>query len=300
VQDRIASLEATLKSLGDGAKDGGGELAQAAALSSRITELGDKLDSEIASLKTQIGTLQTNAARTNAAVSEVAQLRTEMQALREQAAAGAGAPELGAQLDAFGQRLGRLEQDVRQAGAAAKAGGSQARLAAYALAYANLERGVYAGRPFAGEFEAVETLAPSGTDFSGLEARADKGVPTLPELQASFRTQATAAAKAEQKLARDTWLDKLLDSAESVVTIRRTAPDAGASTEAILARMHERVSQGDLAGAVQQGETLQGPPRQVMQPWLDEAKARLAAIARLQALHTELIASLGASAPAGQ
>ncbi len=301
VQDRIANLEATLKSLSDSAKEGGGgELAQAAALSGRITELGDKLGSQIAGLKTQIGTLQTSAARTNAVTGEVKQLRTEMQSLRDQVAASANAPELSAQLDAFGQRLGRLEQDVRQAGAAAKAGGSQARLAAYALAYANLERGVYAGRPFAGELEAVETLAPSGTDLSGLKARAGKGVPTLAELQASFRTQASAAAKAEQKVARDTWLDKLLDSAESVVTIRRTAPDAGTGTQAILARMGERVSQGDIAGAVQQGETLQGPPRQAMQPWLDEAKARLAAIARLQALHTELISSLGASAPAGQ
>ena len=53
--------------------------------------------------------------------------------------------------------------------------------------------------------------------------------------------------------------------------------------------------EGDLALAVKEVEALQGPPRDALQSWLDQAHARLAADDTLNRLEGTLLASIGAA-----
>ena len=90
---------------------------------------------------------------------------------------------------------------------------------------------------------------------------------------------------------------RFVANAKSLVTIRRTGEISGDTTEAIVARMEERLETGDLAGAVAEGDALQGPARDAAAGWLADARARLEADMLLRDLAARVATRL---APGGE
>ena len=110
-------------------------------------------------------------------------------------------------------------------------------------------------------------------------------------------TEARRTALAAQEPASDaSIIDRLMSSAESLVTVRRIDEAAeGNAPDAVLARAAAKLQQGDLEAAVKEVETLEGAPREAYAKWLDAAKARLDAEVTLQHLQNILLVSLGGS-----
>ena len=81
-----------------------------------------------------------------------------------------------------------------------------------------------------------------------------------------------------------------------MVNVRRTAGDIeGDAPDAITARAERYLKAGQLGEAVAELEKLSGEPANVAKPWLDDAKARLAANRAGALLTGQAIARLAGS-----
>lgn len=304
LQERVARLESTLQGVAEAAAKGGGALAQATALSHRITELEKRLDGSSARLEPQLARLEQTEAATASLKATVDKLAAESAQLRARlddvtAAAGAAA-ELGRRLDEVEQRLAATARQVEQTGKEASAGGDQMQIAALALASASLERAVASGQAYAAELAAVRELVPSDVDLSPLEARAERGVATLEELQSRFEDalrKAAAAEPAEPAAATGSLFERLLANARSVVSVRRVDVPAEPPPHSPLVSMRRSVQAGDLDTALAAARSLSPAQREAMQSWLEDASARLTVQTSLQALHERVVARLGQIAP---
>ena len=174
---------------------------------------------------------------------------------------------LGPQIETMEARVVLLEEKKEDPDAAARA--------ALGLALANLARTAETAAPFAAELDAVASFLPGEAGIASLSEIAARGVATRAALKARFPSVVEGIFDAERRAgAEGLWL-RLVANAKSLVTIRRTGEISGATTEAIVARMEERLRTDDLAGAVAEGHMLQGPAGEAAAAWLDDAKARL-------------------------
>ena len=264
--DRVLSLEATMQSLSDTAKQGG-SVADAAALESKISELEQKLQ-----------------ARIDAKLAEGE--TSDRQALDEMKSAIAD-------LNAKAGALSVAERGADQDAASAKS-------AASVLALANLRAAIDTGRPYATELASLRSLAPGIGNFGALPAFAEQGIPTLAELTTSFKTASDEASDAVPGSASEdeSFFGSVLQSAKSMVKVRRIDGDAtGDGPDAVLARAAGKLKQGDLVEAIQAVDNLQGAPRQALASWIDAARARASAEDTLTRLATSLREQAEAASP---
>jgi uroporphyrinogen-III synthase len=252
------------------------------------------------------------------------ELAQRLQRLEERPAATGVPPELTQRLDQLAAGLQQLEQ--RPAGdpqAARSAAETASRLAAeietlrgevgalqcaaaaesavdrtdqaLLLALTQLRRAAESARPFATELGAAMALAGERAELRAalqpLEARAAAGVPTVTLLAQRFPETASAIVRAEQAPPSEALGDRILAKLRSLVSIRRVGEatvEGGA--EAAVAAAEQALAEGDLGAAVAALETLEGEPAAAAQPWLDEARARLAVEDALGAAQARLLA----------
>ncbi len=139
----------------------------------------------------------------------------------------------------------------------------------------------------------METAHADQADLMALAANADTGIPTVAELTRSFQAAREASLTAVSPPADASILEGLLSSVKSAVKIRRTdGANTGDDAEAVLARAETELKQAALAEAVREIETLSGPPRQAMEQWLGEARARISAEETLKRMEIALLKSL--------
>lgn len=167
--------------------------------------------------------------------------------------------------------------------------------AALGLALANLARASQGAGGFEAELDAVSSLMPGMRELPALRAVSKTGVPTVASLKQSFPALVDAVFAAEAKADQSSIWSRFLGNARSLVTVRRTGDISGATSEAVLARMEEKLKLDDLAAAVQEAEGLSGAAEQAAKEWLGEARARL----RLDQLVRDLSAHVaeGLAAP---
>ena len=67
---------------------------------------------------------------------------------------------------------------------------------------------------------------------------------------------------------------------------------SGTTVEAVIGRMDAALKLGDVKGALAEGVGLQGPAREVMQAWLNEAQLEVTASEALKKTDRELLASM--------
>ena len=126
--------------------------------------------------------------------------------------------------------------------------------------------------------QALETLA----------AFADKGVPTLPELQASFVDSANAIVLQDVIGTTPSRLDRAVISAAAAVHLHALTHWLGGTWPAsqVVWEAKTRLDIGDLAGASAALGKLTGPEAKVAEPWILAAQSRIAANHVLDLLET--------------
>jgi hypothetical protein len=286
---RLSKLEASIDALAKTAEEGG-SVPDAAALDAKIGEIEQRLDGKIASA---LGAEDAAQAKSLEAVeAEIASLKAKLGALAE-AKLGEGESDLGPELHGLDQRIAKLETALPNLASVIEQSSANMQTGAAAIAFANLREAVDAGRPYAPDLDALNALAPKLGDLGVLPSRADKGIPTVPALAEALQQTAQASGPAAPGAANASFIDSVIASAKSSVQIRRV--DAGASgsgPDAVLARAVQSLGKGDLAAAVKEVETLPDSSRQFLAPWLENARARLAADETLAKLQGTLLSSL--------
>ena len=213
---------------------------------SRLDELAKQLNALHADLDFRIAALERNALSSD---------------LPQRVAAITGAQS---ELDARVAKLERADAGVTMRNAAAE------------LALANLVRASGSSGPFVAELQTLHALMPDAVEAAELAPISHRGAPTGGELKARFADVASQALAAENSGYAKGWLGRLWSNIGNLVVVRRIGVARGSDSESILARAGDKLNRNDLAGATREMKSLKGKARTSVQPWLNDAQARLA------------------------
>lgn len=243
---------------------------------SELAELPGDLEKQraiVSSLETRIA--QT-AANLQAQVQTQAETKVQLDALVSQ---------LNSLSDTVTTQLDRLEQRVGDASAQERA--------ARAIAVASLQAAVDSGRPYQTELSAVEAVMTGDKSQLGqLKEYASTGIPTRSALMARFGGAARAMSAADVTEQSDGVVDRLMSSAQSLVSIRTPGDNEGTTPRDRLGQMEARVAEGDLKGAIEAYEQLPEPVKAAGAGWVGQVRARLQADALVAQVTDEVLKSL--------
>jgi hypothetical protein len=193
-------------------------------------------------------------------------------------------------------KLSASLDDVRNTARQAAAGSDRA--SRLAVAVSALRGAAERGDPFTAELAIVKPLASDANAIAQLEPFAASGVPSNAtlgqELAALLRPMLRASD--ETVAAGSGFLDRLQANAEKLVRVRPVGEEAqGGDRTAILSRVEQRASQGNVAGARTELDTLPADARAHLQAWIAKADARDKAIAASRKLSADAVAALKAT-----
>ncbi|WP_284253145.1 mitofilin family membrane protein [Brucella sp. bbatCR03] len=158
--------------------------------------------------------------------------------------------------------------------------------AAVLIAANALKTAIDRGGSFKAELDTYVSVAPQDASVEGLRAYADKGVPTIADLNAWFGAVANRIVATENKLPADASLwDQLLASARGLVSVRPVAGNvSGTGVGPTTARMEAALQAGDLDRAIGEWEQLPADAKAVSEEFASQMKARRDADALVQRL----------------
>ncbi len=231
--DEVAGLRAEI----DGLKQ------QLATIPAEGAASGD-LDKRIAALESEIGK---NAGPDPEIASRLSGLEEKLAAL--QSASNQAQTADGQKIDDLSSRLAEAEKTLKeQPGEAA---------VSRAIAATYLKAAVDRGDPFLTELETFAALAPQDPALQDLRPLAASGVKSKSTLSAEFNGQAKLILDAvNQPVAGEGFTDRLLASAQSLISVRPVGNVEGTDAGAILARMEDKLKNGDVKGAALEWEGL--------------------------------------------
>jgi hypothetical protein len=191
-------------------------------------------------------------------------------------------------LDALGARLAALESATKAlndqvAKTAAAAGAGDVRHAVIAMA---LDAAAQRGAPYGRELAALDPQIAGAPAIAALKPFAQTGIPTTSALSneiAALVPEALAAV-ATPEPPEGGFLDRLQANAERLVRVRPIAQQRGAEPSAILRSVETKTRQGDVAGALAEAGRLPPAVRAPLEPWIQRAQARNAALAAASGL----------------
>ncbi|MCO5080551.1 MAG: phage tail protein [Rhizobiaceae bacterium] len=256
LQARIATLADDVGALKSAVESGGaGENAGLAAL-----------DSKIAELQTQLSAVSQSA---GGAAVDLTPLNDRIAALEE------GIKAATDELNAGDGRLATLEETVASLSGKIDAQANQPKIA-LSIAASALKAAIERGQPFAAELETLAAISPDVPQLAGLRARAETGVATRDDLLAEMDGAANAMiAAADPADPNAGYLDQLLESAASLVTVRPVGSVEGAGVPETVARMEAALKAGDLAKVVAEYDTLPEAAKAAGSGFAARIKARL-------------------------
>jgi hypothetical protein len=166
------------------------------------------------------------------------------------------------------------------------------------IAVAQLREAARGAAPFARELDALKAVGGSDEQIAkhvaALQPYAPQGVAKVVTLQERFAEAAARIARASRTRGGPGWFDQTLDRLSNLVAIRRIDQGADpASPDAILATAEAELKDGNVIEAVQVLKGLQGAPREAAEPWLKDARARIAVEQAIAALHVYAVSLLG-------
>ncbi|MES1991552.1 MAG: mitofilin family membrane protein [Pseudomonadota bacterium] len=284
--DANASVDETqtqsLKAIESQLAVSGKALEEAAAMPARL----DAAEAAVAAAKAaadaqteRLATIEKNLPPADIAA-QITQLSAMVKALNT--AVDSLAPKI-AELD---KRVAALEAKKDDPDAAARA--------ALGLALSNLSRATSGSEPFARELDVVAAFLPNEPELGALKTVAEKGVPTAATLETEFPLVVQRVLDAERAASGDGWWARFVSNFKKLVTLRRTGEIAGDDTDAVLARMEERVGRGDLSAAISEAAGLKGPAAAAAKPWVADATARVTTSDLLAALSANITKRLAA------
>ena len=213
---------------------------------------------EIAALKSDIGGLRQQLA--NAPAADTSALEQRIATLE---AAKSGAP----QVDGLSEKVTALEaalQSERSAQASAtseltrRLADAETKLneprddieVARAIASAALKAAIDRGGPFLTELDMLSKVTPDDPAIASLQSFAATGVPSRSELMQKFPDVANAMLSAiNQPDPNQGIMERLTESAFSLVKVRPVGNIEGETADAMIARMENKLRNGDLQGA---------------------------------------------------
>ncbi|RXT16999.1 hypothetical protein B5P46_30190 [Rhizobium leguminosarum] len=147
---------------------------------------------------------------------------------------------------------------------------------ARAIAAAALKAAIDRGGPFLAELDTFAGVAPDDPAVADLKAFAETGIPSRTELVGEVPDVATAIVEAvNQPDPNQSWSDRLMSSAKSLVSVRPVGNIEGESVEAIAARMEDKVKSGDLPGASAEWNNLPALGKQASAAFKQSLEARI-------------------------
>ncbi len=246
-------------------------------LSSQVGNLGDRLDTGLDTLKTQMS----ERARAVIAVSD------RLDRLSEGDGITALPDDVQILLNAQKEKIAALSEEVAGMAAAAKAQmdaaaeqqetaeQAEARVKARA-AMQDIRLALVSGAPFA---ESLEDVSSAVEVPDGLQAVAENGVPTQADIQQAYPDAARAAlSKGIREEAGDDTQSRISLFFKDQLGARSLTPQEGNSVDAILSRAEAAVKAEDLAGALNEIENLPDVAKAEFADWQASASARMAAV----------------------
>jgi hypothetical protein len=272
LQDRLAAIEAAPRPPGSptNLEPRISALAQdIAALKSSVPPDTASLQSDLAALHRQLDAISAN----------VDKLPREDRIAAIEAKLG----ETGNKLEDTTKKLDETAQGIDNAAALAPVVAADA-----------LQAALDSGRPFQSELTALKSLGVDAATVDALAPPAQAGLPTLADLRARFE-QVIASIPLETPVPDNTSaIDRLLQSAQSLVTVRPTHPVAGNDPGAIVARIRGALAAGDLKSALGQWDTLPNTIKTATADWAKLARARVAADDLVAEVRSTALSKLGA------
>lgn len=128
---------------------------------------------------------------------------------------------------------------------------------ARAIALAGLKTAIDRGGPFLSELDALKSVSPEDPAIAPLSRMASAGLSSRSDLLRDFsQVSNDILAAVNQQDVGEGWTDRLLASARSLVKVRPVGNVEGETPEAIVARVENKLQNGDLKGASLEWETL--------------------------------------------
>ncbi len=147
---------------------------------------------------------------------------------------------------------------------------------ARAIAVAGLKAAVDRGGTFLTELDTLAGITPEDPAITALRDYARTGIPSRAELVRQFQDTASAIlAAVHQPDPNQGLAERLLSSALSVVKVRPVGNVEGDTPEAIVARMEDKLRNGDLQGASLEWETLPETGRAASADFAKALKSRI-------------------------
>ncbi|HSA80585.1 MAG TPA: mitofilin family membrane protein [Geminicoccaceae bacterium] len=266
---RLDALAARVDALEPLAEQSTGVQDVLAGLSSQV----EGLDEQIAGVRERIDALQAEG------------LDEQITGVRERTDA------LRAEVEGLSTRLGDTENRV----AAARDRSEQA--AALALLTSQIDHALAQSRGYEEPLRSLKALGDQDEavrrEVAELTPSAASGVPSLAQLQESFDPVAREVVQRARAPEGDSLIDQAASNLLRLVTVRPVGADVeGEEPAARVARAEAHLDAGDLAAAIAELETLEGPAAEPAADWLAQAKGRIAtnaALERLRARTTELL-----------
>ncbi len=185
---------------------------------------------DVTSLEAQIANL----------TKEIAALKTDLADARQ--SADAAKAELAGRIDQAEQKLNEPVNDIEMA---------------KAVAVTALKTAIDRGGPFLAELDALRSIAPEDAAVKDLAEDAATGVATRTELRSTFPATATAMLDAlHQPDPNEGIFARLFSSAMSGIRVRPVGSVEGDTPEAVIARIEDKLNNGDLKGASLEWENL--------------------------------------------
>ena len=262
-----------------------GSMQYAGYLPSATSDTGSpdeltSLKAEIANLRQQIATAQPAAADTSA-------LEARLTALESSTASGGGdIAEKLASLEATVSTLQseKAAQDTANADLTRRLGEAETKIneprddieVARAIASAGLKAAIDRGGPFLTELDTLSRVTPDDPAIQSLKPFAATGVPSRSELTREFPDVANAMlASLDQTDPNQGIIDRLAESALSLVKVRPVGNVEGEGADAKIARIEDKLRNGDLKGAALEWDGLPEPAKAASEDFKTSLDARI-------------------------
>ncbi|MGL3607454.1 COG4223 family protein [Rhizobium sp. G187] len=255
---------------------------------------------DLEALKSEVARLAASSATPAAAAADPA-LAERLSALETAVASGinqqiaavdtAALDELRAQLGAANQAIAALKGEVdtnRQAltDSSTRLADAERRLdeprndveMARAIALAGLKTAIDRGGPFLSELDALKSVSPDDPAVTALSATATAGLSSRADLAREFPDVADNILAAVNAPAEgEGWSDRLLSSARSLVKVRPIGNVEGDTPDAIVARIENKLENGDLKGAHLEWQALPEVAKAASQDFAEKLDRRIKA-----------------------
>ncbi|MEN0119384.1 MAG: hypothetical protein AAGD15_21930 [Agrobacterium cavarae] len=217
--------------------------SQVASLQQQIAEAPKGQTADTSALEQRLAALESSTASGGDASAKISQLETTLSTLQsERAAEDQKIASLTQRLDAAETKINEPRDDVE---------------VARAIASAALKAAIDRGGPFLTELDTLSKVTPDDPAIQALRPFANTGVPTRSELVRRFPDVANAMLTALRPTDPNEGIfDRLANSAMSLVKVRPVGNVEGEGDDAKIARMEDKLQNGDLKGAALEWDAL--------------------------------------------